>query len=1005
MLEVRTLGGLSLRVNGRALKDMGSHKAEALLVYLAVKGGERSRSELLTLFWPESAEERASTSLRVALSILRRRLTAYLEVSRDAVGIKPGAKIALDVSELERDLESGRIEQALQVYQGDFLQGFHVRESSEFEDWLESEQERLRELVAGALHRWISRAIESGDCAKGRSLVNRLLELDSLDERAHYQSVLLHALAGERTAALAQYDKCREILHTELGVEPSEELEQLHERILKGAEPASMMPTKPENNLPAVQTSFIGREKELAKIGALIRDHACRLLTLVGPGGSGKTRLALQAAAEALRSFPDGSYFVPLEAGNSADYLVSAILRVLPFNIDSFINPEVPRIQLLNYLRKRSMLLVLDGCEQLSGKVGDLSAILENAPDVKVLATSRQRLGLQCERAFPVEGLGLPQASEDVPADGVEAVKLFRERTEQAGADFQLTEADYEPVVRICRMVDGMPLGIELAAAWTSVLSLPEIAEEAGKSLDFLTTSMGDMPERHRSIRAVFDSSWSLLTDELREMFARLSIFPGGFDRQAAQEVAGANLEQLSALLNRSLLRRTEAGHFTMHSLLRQYAAEKLSELGELEKDIQYRFCRYYVDMVTQREADLRGPMILQARDQIRLEMDNVRAAINWASVDWPEPAARKLLLSLMWFYAVQGWHEGADAFQEIARLRREALLARNVPDPANDSVVLSARIHQAFYLCNLGQIDESEAISRECLEGLRQPGLEIELSECLQNLGVNASYRGEYEGAKDLLEKAVLLGREFDQSVWPTYLLWLGYLYFLLGEYEQGLMSLQKCYDLFDRKGTLWGTAFALSKMGLAVDGLGEHARAKKYHEEALSVFDRLESQAGKAYALSRMSLSAYFLEQYPEAAHLGQEGYEMFKEIGHRWGICTSLCALGFANIGLGDMVQARVYFRNALQESKPDQIVPQSLYALIGLACVLANQGEKERALELLRFVRRHPETPSIYLDQAARWISDLEQLSLRSPEQEVWTAHVNETLDELVARLLS
>lgn len=399
------------------------------------------------------------------------------------------------------------------------------------------------------------------------------------------------------------------------------------------------------------------------------------------------------------------------------------------------------------------------------------------------------------------------------------------------------------------------------------------------------------------------------------------------------------------------------------------------------------------------------GPRMLQARDEIRLEMDNVRAAINWASVHWPEQPARKMLVSLLWFYAIQGWHEGAVAFHEIARLRRDALLGRNVPDPANDPIVLSARIHQAFYLCNLGQIDESDAISRECLEGLRQSGMENELSECLQNLGVNASCRGEYEEAKDHLEKAVLLGRECDHGVWPTYLLWLGYLYFLLGAYEQGLLSLQKCYELFERKGTLWGTAFTLSKMGLAVDGLGDHARAKKYHQEALSMFDRLESKAGKAYALSRMSMSAYFLEEYQEAAQLGHDGYEMFREIGHRWGMCTSLCALGFANLGLGDMAKATAYFRDGLKESRPDQIVPQSLYSLIGLACVLAQEGKEERALELLRFVRRHPETPEIYLEQATRWIGSLEQASLRGPNHGVGTGGAVETIDEVIDSLLS
>ncbi len=1004
MLEVRTLGGLSLRVNGRTLKDMGSHKAEALLVYLAMEGGQQSRNKLLTVFWPESAEEHASTSLRVILSILRRRVPSYLDVSRETVGIRPDAKVRLDVTELEKELQAGRIEQILQIYQGDFLRGFHVRESAEFEDWLESQQERLRELVAGALHRSISGAIERADYATGRGLVNRLLEIDPLDEHAHYQSILLHALSGQRPAALTQFNKCRDLLRTELGIEPSDELRQLHQRLLRGDEAQSLRPPVPEHNLPAPQTSFVGRETELAKLGALIRDPACRLITLVGPGGSGKTRLALQAASESLRCFPDGTYFVPLESTDSVDCLIPAIARALRFTLDSFINGADLRTQILDYLRKRSILLVIDGCEHLSGNAGDLPAILENAPNVRVLAASRQRLGLQSERAFRIEGLRVPKTVEEMRSDGTEAVRLFRERAEQAGADFRLSEADYEPAARICRMVDGMPLGIELAAAWTSVLSPLEIAEEAGKSLDFLTTSMGDIPEKHHSLRAVFESSWSLLTDELRETFKKLSIFRGSFDRRAACQVAGADLSQLSALVNRSLLRRNEAGRFTIHSLLRQYAAEKLSESAELHRDIQDRFCHYYVSLLTDREADLMGTRMLQVRDELRLEIDNLRAAVHWASVHWPEQPARKMLLSLVYFYAIQGWQEGVLAFADIARIRKDALSAKRIPDPARDPVFLSARIHEAFYRCNLGQIDESDAISRECWEGLHEPGLERELSECLQNLGVNASYRGEYESAQELLEEALLLGRETDNLMWYTYLLWLGNLYCQIGEYDQGLMSLQKSYELFDRKGTLWGTAFALSKMGIAADGFGEHARAKRYHQEALSVFDRLDSQAGKAYALSRMSMSTYFLEQYSQAAQLGQEGYAMFEEIGHRWGICTSLCALGFANVGLGDTAKARTCFRQALQESRPDQIVPQSLYALLGLACCLAQEGEEERPFALLRFVRRHPETPTIYLEQAARWLSKLEQGRSRQAGRAVGIGDELDTIDDAVKRFL-
>jgi predicted ATPase/DNA-binding SARP family transcriptional activator len=1004
MIEIRTLGGFSVRDNSRAVKGIGSNKAEALLVYLTVERGQHPRNELATLLWPESTQQHASTSLRVVLSVLRKNLGKYVEISRNTAGIRSDADVYLDITDLERKLADGEIEKAMQLYKGDFLQGFHVRDSSTFEDWLQLKQEHMQELVADALHRSISRAIETENYANGRTLVNRLLELEPFDERAYYQSILLHGLAGERTVALAQYGKCCEILRVELGVEPSEELQELHKRIQRGDTSVSSLLALPKNNLPAPQTSFIGREAELARINALVHDPACRLLTLVGPGGSGKTRLAIQAAGETLRFFSDGTYFVALEAADSSDYLIPAIARALQFTLDSFINGADLRTQILDYLRKQSILLVLDGCENVAGNTGDLPKILENAPNVRVLATSRQKLGLRSEWAIPVEGLRVPRTAEEMRTDGMEAVRLFRERAEQARSDFQLSTADYEPIVRICKMVEGMPLGIELAAAWTSILSPLEIAEAAGKSLDFLTSAMGDVQERHRSLRAVFESSWSLLTGELRKAFCKLAIFHGEFDLQAARHVADVSLDQLSALMNRSLLHRTQAGRFTIHSLLRQYAAEKLGEQEALQAEIQDRFCYYYVRMVTQREKDLMSTRMLQARDEIRLEMDNIQAAVLWAVVHWPEQPLREMLISLVSFYAIHGWQEGVVAFRDIARIRKDALLANGSSDPSTDPVFLSARVHQAFYQCNLGLITESDDISLECLAGLRQPGLESELSVCLQNLGVNASYRGENESAQDLLEEAILLGRKCDHVAWPTYLLWLGNLYFQLGEYEEGLLSLQKSYDHFERKGTLWGTAFALSKIAMAEDGLGEHARAKRHHQEALSVFERLESQAGKAYALSRMSMSAYFLDQFAEAAQLAQQGYEAFEAIGHRWGICTSLCGLGFACIGLGDRERAKVYFRDALKESRPDQIVPQSLYAIIGLACCLAQEGEEQKAFELIQYVRQHPETPSIYLEQAGHWIRNLEEASFRIPEQRSAASTELESIDAVVRRLL-
>lgn len=1005
MLEIKTLGDFSLRMNGQAIVDIGSRKAEALLVYLAVEEKQQNRSVLATLFWPESNEEHASTSLRVELSILRNNLGNYLEISRQAVRIKANADIYLDVAELEGKLASGQIDAALGIYQGDFLQGFHIRGSASFEDWLRWEQERLRRSLVSALHEAISGAIEARDYLKCHTYVQRLLELDPLDERAYQGSMLLLALEGKRSAALAQFEQCRELLQAELEVEPSTETRELYEKIVQEKTPISLGQAVPKHNLPAPQTSFIGRELELVQIGDLIKDPACRLLTLVGPGGIGKTRLALQAASNNLRYFPDGTYFVPVESSYSTDYLVPAMTSALNLEIDIFVAQMEPKTQLFDYLKNRSVLLLMDGFEQLIEGAELLSELLERAPRVKVLVTSRQRLGLKGEWTFLVRGLPVPQLLEETPIEDSDAVKLFTQRARQVKGDFRFTKEDGDHVIRICNLVEGMPLGIELAATWVAILSPMEIAIEMEKSLDFLATGTRDISEKHRSLRAVFDNSWSTLLEDQRDTLSKLSVFRDKFDRRAAHEVANANLHQLSAFLDKCLLRREADGYFTMHALLRQFAAEKLSQKPQMQQEVLHRHCEYYVGLLTEREADFLGSRMLQARDEIRQELENVRAATDWAIKHWETKPIQKLLVSSLSFFIVHGWHEGILAFKDITRQREEHLHLSGISNLSKDPIILSARIHQAFLLSNLGQIDESEAISRECLGGLADQGMKAELSECLHNLGVNASFRGEYEDAQEYLEEAILQGRECDHIVWPTYLLWLGHTYFLLGEYEQGMLTLRKCYDLFAQQGTLWGIAFALGKMGLAADGLGEHSQAMRYHREALSIFERLGNRAGKGYSLSRMSMSAYFLEEYLEAVKFGQEGYQFFEEIGHRWGICTSLSRLGFAYIGLGDTEKAKESFKIALQLSKQNQMIPQSLYALLGLACTLAQEGEERTALELYRYVQRHPQTPAPYLQQSARWFAEIAWESLPGEDSVVNIDGETGNIDTVIDRLFN
>jgi predicted ATPase/DNA-binding SARP family transcriptional activator len=1003
MLGIKTFGGISILKDGVEIKDLGSRKAEALLVYLAVEGGQHPRTVLAAMFWPESSEERAARSLRVTLSALRKIFDSYLEISRTSAGIKNTAAIQVDVLELEERLSSNNIDLALELYHGDFLSGFHIPDSLEFEDWRLLEQERYRRLVSEALHASISSKLNHGEIPAGLELSRHLLKLDPLDELAHQQHMMLLALDGQRSAALFQYAQFSKLLQSELGVEPSEATQDLFYQISSGVRLSKAISIQPKHNLPAQHTSFIGREKELAQIGKMMEDPHCRLITLTGPGGIGKTRLALQVASAFLHSFEDGTYFVPLGSIQSPDAILPTIAHTLSFSYDIATTLD-PKSQLLDYLRHRAILLVMDGFEHLIQSTEMLSEMLEHVADLKLLLTSRERLGLQAEWAFQLEGLPIAENAQASDAKDTSALALFNERARQAKADFQLTGIDRQHAIRICQLVEGMPLGIELAAVWVSVLSCEEIGEEMEKSLDFLSASMRDLSMKHRSLRTAFDHSWRLLSEEQQEILCMLSVFRGPFSRSAAFQIVGANLTQLSSLIGKSLLRRNALGQFEMHELLRQYAAEKLDEKPGMKEKVQGRHADYYIELLCQRESELMGSRMSRVKAELHSEIGNIRTAANWAIQKRDAEAALKALERYFNFYAVQGWHEGKEAFESLAVEVAKTGLKQGHLVPQQNPVYLSIRAHQAFFCCNLGLIDESEAFSQECLAPLRQLKMQNELSICLHNLGVNDCFRGDYKRSIQRLEEAIELGKKFQTIAWRSYFLWLGYVYFMIGEYEQGMESLQTCYDLFEEIGSLWGEAFALSKMGLAADGLKDYTQALHYHQQAVSIFETTGDQAGKGYALSRMSMGAHLIDKHEDALRLGQEGYDAFKEIGHRWGICISLCRLGFAHLGLGEILKAKDRLYEALLLAQENQMTPLILHALAGLACALAMEGKTQRSLKMYQLVQCHPQTPAIYLEMAERWFSKLDLLPLPDTPVVSEAKDSDETLDQAVASIL-
>lgn len=639
MLTLKLLGKPQIALDGKPVSGFISAKSQALLFYLAVTARPHTRETLAGLLWSDVPEAQAGKNLRNVLSNLRSLIGVHVLITREDVAFNSGSHYELDVDDFTRAMSGdaskqdlGTLHHAVELYQGDFLAGFYVSDALPFEEWGLGQQALLKNLALQALHTLVVKHLEREEYAAGIDYANRLLTIGPWHEETHRHLMILLARSGQRSAALAQYDICRRTLLNELGVEPLPETTALYTRIKAAAAP-------PPHNLPPQPTPFVGREAELAEVARFVHNPDAQLLTLIGPGGIGKTRLALQAAARAIdpahnieQNFPDGVFFVPLirAAGSAAQLpLVSALAEALRIELQG---PLHPQVQLLGHLRDKKMLLILDNFDHLTAEAPQLADLLRLAPGIKLLVTSRVRLNLQEEWLLEVRGLDFPTgAAGPLELGNYSALRLFIQQARRMQPGFTLLDAEMQSAIRICQLVEGAPLGIELAASWLRILSCAEIAREIETSLDFLTTPLHNVPERHRSLRVVFDYSWNLLRPDEQAVLRKLAVFHGGFEREAAAQIARASLPMLATLVDNSLLRRTSTGRYEIHEVLRQYAEEALRRDGAEYVQVRDAHCRYYAELLLQHKTELKSNELPPVTSVLDQERENVRAAWNWA--------------------------------------------------------------------------------------------------------------------------------------------------------------------------------------------------------------------------------------------------------------------------------------------------------------------------------------------------------------------------------------
>lgn len=1005
---------------------LNRRKAMALLAYLAVTGEAHRREVLATLFWPNHTQSRAHANLRRDLSVLNKALDGdFLDIDRESVSLVRGRDFWLDVDRFRHLLaEFGGhghseervcpkciplLSEAVTLYRGDFMAGFTLPDTPDFDEWQFFERENLRYELAGALTKLVQALTAQGQFEAAIPHARRWLGLDLLHEPAHRELMQLYAWAGNEAAALRQYQACVQVLEAELGKPPEETTQRLYEAIRAKQPPAppgrsQLEPgvseieserVAPPHNLPSQPTPFIGRQEELAEIRRLLLDEpACQLLTLVGPGGIGKTRLAAQAAMQALDAFPDGVFFVPLASVSSTELLIPAMASALTFSFQTRVDPKV---QLLNYLREKEMLLILDNFEHLLEGARLLSDMLKEAPGIKFLVTSRQRLSLRWEWVREIRGLSYPgteagdetvagpetEAGETLAAvEDYSAVRLFVETARRALPDFSLADqADRRAVVRICQLVEGMPLGLELAAAWVRMMPPHEIAQEIRRNLDFLTSSLRDIPERHRSLRALFEHSWQLLSEAGRSAITRLSVFQGGFRREAAEEVCSASLPLLAALVDKSMLRADPAGRYDMHELLRQYADEKLQETPEQYAEARDKHCGYYAAFLWEQKKHLRGTGQRQALAEIAAEIDNVRAAWAWAVAQAKTSEIAQSLESLHLFYSERGLiQEGEEAFREAVCGVRSA--QATYTKPALVLGQLLARQGKFSYRLGLHRkatesLQDSLAIF-DRLEAEGQVTAREEKAFSLYYLGEIARKDGELEEAKRLCQASLAIYRESDDRLGMARALRrLGIVAATFETYHEAQGLFQETLELYQAIGDQYGIANTLNDLGIVADGLGQVEEARRLYHECLAIRRQIGTPGGIGASLNNLGFFAFLHGEYTEAKELLQEALAIHREIGDQYHIANCLCNLGAAVCALREYQAAQTYLCEALRLAVEVGAVPIVLDALTGIAMLLAlsQPGEEVRAAELFAFALHHPASEIPTKDRAHRGLAGL------------------------------
>jgi predicted ATPase/DNA-binding SARP family transcriptional activator len=1019
-LRMYCLGGFRFEAEGTPSFHFGTKKARALLVYLAVEAPRSFlRSHLAGLLWSDYSEERALHNLRQTLVHLRKgwpqgaEPIPLLMTQRDTLALNPEVKIWVDLHAFETAFDRAlahfhdrnRLEyvdiqalmDAVALYKGSFLERFSLFDSLLFDEWASLVRERTTKKALEAQNLLCEYYERRGNYAQAGHLASRIYALAPWNNHACAHSMRLYAVQKQWTNAKNQYMQLEKYLQNNLGVMPNDSVTQLYKQIREHSNTGQALPPAVsviEDEIPQLSSSFVGRQGELKDICHRLANPKNRLISLVGPGGTGKTRLAVEIGQRMRGLYAHGVFFLPLRDVSSIDGLHRLMEESLRC---SFSGTTPHHRQLMDFLREKQSLLILDGCEHhtLRNPIREvLSEILSIAPDVKILATSRERLDLSEEHVYPLAGLDYQvgrSVERDVVSQSSEAVALFEARARQINAQFAFTETTLPLVHELCFKVEGHPLSIELIASATATLTIHDLLDELNATSDILDPTHLSLPNEGRSLSIVLERSWQFLSEAQQLVLCRLVGFQGGFTQGAALHIAQTSPDIFLSLVYKSFIHKVGENRYVLHEIIQEFATHKAIKRNLL-KPTREAHAAYFIAMLERIAVKNQICLQIDALEQIEVDLENILVAWGYF-IEKNAIAKLKNCIDILYhFFNIRSlFEEGILLFQNAIhsanylapfdpllgvlanrlgslaqRLRRNEMAfqmysrALAIFEQGGPSSELGLTyIGLGNYYLRVKDFNQALTYSRRGLACFKFLSDRFHEGTALFLLGLTYERCADYPTAKGFLEEALDISREVgDQRGLILRLNQLAGHDCNAGDYETAEHRYMESLELSRAYKDRFQQAIILNNLASIYHPRQDYECEEQVLKESLVICQEIGDQDGEAIALNNLGELAIVRGKFQQALDYSRAALDIALRLGEDWTIIAVYDILGCAYLGLGDPDTADQCLHQAIHSAYQIQSWDLLTRALVHMAEVRLVCNDKKPAQELLAAALSHP-----------------------------------------------